>query len=59
MAVGLIEPENLLPVKGIRLASVDAGIKSSASDDLVVFEIAETSQVSAVFTQNAFVRHPY
>ncbi|MCW8853693.1 MAG: bifunctional glutamate N-acetyltransferase/amino-acid acetyltransferase ArgJ [Gammaproteobacteria bacterium] len=58
MAVGLVEPDSLLPVKGIKLASVTAGIKSSGSDDLVVFEIAESSQVSAVFTQNAFCAAP-
>ena len=58
MAVGLNEPQSLLPVKGIKLASVTAGIKSSGSDDLVIFELADTSQVSAVFTQNAFCAAP-
>jgi len=58
MAVGLNEPESLLPVKGIKLASIAAGIKSSASDDLVIFELDKTSRVSAVFTQNAFCAAP-
>ena len=58
MAVGLTEPENLLPVKGIKTASLSAGIKSSGSDDLVLFEIAEASQTSVVFTQNAFCAAP-
>ena len=58
MAVGLNEPDSLLPVRGIRLASVAAGIKSSGGDDLVLFELAATSQVSAVFTQNAFCAAP-
>jgi len=58
MADGLNEPDSLLPVRGIRLASVAAGIKSSGGDDLVLFELAATSQVSAVFTQNAFCAAP-
>ena len=58
MAVGLNEPQSLLPVKGIKLASVTAGIKSSGNDDLVIFQLAETSQVSVVFTQNAFCAAP-
>ncbi|TNF39205.1 MAG: bifunctional glutamate N-acetyltransferase/amino-acid acetyltransferase ArgJ [Gammaproteobacteria bacterium] len=59
MAVGLKEPENLLPVKGIRLASIAAGIKKKANaSDLVLMEITETAKCSAVFTQNLFCAAP-
>ena len=58
MAVGLKEPESLLPVKGIRMAAVAAGIKSGGAKDLVLFELAPGSQCSAVFTQNLFCAAP-
>jgi glutamate N-acetyltransferase / amino-acid N-acetyltransferase len=58
MPVGLKEPESLLPVKGIRMAAIAAGIKSDASKDLVLFELDEGSKCSAVFTQNAFCAAP-
>ena len=40
MSVGLKEPECLLPVKGVRLSSLAAGIKSNKAKDLVLFELA-------------------
>lgn len=59
MAVGLKEPDVLLPVKGIRLASIAAGIKKKAgAKDLVLFEIAEKAKCSAVFTRNLFCAAP-
>ena len=59
MAVGLREPDMLLPVAGIRLASTHAGIKADASrDDLVLIEIAEGSSLAAVFTRNRFCAAP-
>ncbi len=45
-------------VKGIRLASVAAGIKQNGKDDLVLIECGENSHVSGVFTQNAFCAAP-
>jgi len=58
MSVGLKEPESLLAVKGIRTAAIAAGIKSNAAKDLVLFELSEAGQCSAVFTQNAFCAAP-
>jgi len=58
MAVNLKEPEQLLPVKGIKTAAISAGIKSSGAKDLVLFEIARSSRCSAVFTKNAFCAAP-
>jgi len=43
-----------LPVPGVRLGSVGAGIKYSDRDDMVVVELAEGSRCAAVFTRNAF-----
>jgi len=58
MAVGLSEPDEILPVAGIKLASVAAGIKKSGSNDLVVFLFDEDATCAAIFTQNAFCAAP-
>jgi glutamate N-acetyltransferase/amino-acid N-acetyltransferase len=58
MAVGLSEPDDILPVAGIKLASVAAGIKKSGSNDLVVFLFDEDATCAATFTQNAFCAAP-
>ena len=47
-----------LPVPGIRLAAVEAGIKKANRKDLVVLELAEGSRVSGVFTLNRFCAAP-
>lgn len=58
MAVGLSEPQNILPVPGIRLASCHSGIRKTGKDDLVLIEISKGSRVSAVFTRNRFCAAP-
>ena len=59
MPVGLKAPDKLLPVKGIRLAAVHSGIKADASiKDLVLIELAESSNLAAVFTKNKFCAAP-
>lgn len=58
MAVGLFPPDSLHPIAGIRVASIAAGIRYQAREDLVLFELAPGSQTSAVFTQNAFRAAP-
>lgn len=58
MAVGLQEPDSLLAIKGVRLASVISGIKKNQTEDLVLIEIQEGSQCAAVFTQNRFCAAP-
>ena len=54
MPVGLNPPDSnkIFSVKGIELASINAQIKESARDDLVLIALAEDTQVAAVFTQN-------
>ena len=58
MSVGLVEPDVLLPIKGIRLSSVSAGIKKNQNKDLVLIELAENSSCAAVFTKNRFCAAP-
>jgi len=58
MAVNLIEPDSLLAVEGIQLATVAAGIKKNQSADLVLIELAEKTHCAAVFTQNKFCAAP-
>ena len=60
MAVNLSSPKakEILTIKGIRLATVNAGIKKNGTSDLVLIEISEGSTVSAIYTQNAFCAAP-
>ncbi len=50
--------EKGLPVAGIRLAAVAAGIRYQDRDDLVLMELADGSTTAAVFTQNTFCAAP-
>jgi glutamate N-acetyltransferase/amino-acid N-acetyltransferase len=47
-----------LPVPGVRLGTVRAGIKKADKRDLVVVELAAETTTAAVFTQNAFCAAP-
>ena len=58
MPVGYSQLPELLPIEGVRLASVAAGIRHAGRDDMVVMELAEGSQCAAVFTRNAFCAAP-
>lgn len=58
MAVNLVAPKSLMPVKGIRLSSLEANIRYKDRDDLTLIELAEGSSVAGVFTQNAFCAAP-
>jgi glutamate N-acetyltransferase/amino-acid N-acetyltransferase len=58
MPIGYSQLPELLPVAGIRLASVAAGIRYQGRDDLVIMELAEDSRCAAVFTRNAFCAAP-
>lgn len=54
----MAEVVDVLPVTGIKLASIAAGIKKNGSDDLVVLTIDENANCAATFTQNAFCAAP-
>lgn len=58
MAVNLAEPENILSVPGVKLASAYAGVRSTQKNDVVLIEITEEASVAATFTQNAFCAAP-
>jgi glutamate N-acetyltransferase/amino-acid N-acetyltransferase len=58
MAVNLSPPESLSNVSGVRLSSVEAGIRYKNRDDLVLMELAPGSHVAGVFTTNAFCAAP-
>jgi glutamate N-acetyltransferase/amino-acid N-acetyltransferase len=58
MAVKLTEPTHVHSIKGVRLATASAGIRYAGRDDVVLIEIAEQSNVAAVFTQNKFCAAP-
>ena len=47
-----------LPVGGVRLGSVSAGIKKSGTNDLVLFEFAPGSVTTGVFTKSLFAAAP-
>jgi glutamate N-acetyltransferase/amino-acid N-acetyltransferase len=51
-------PEQLLPVDGVTLGIVEAGIKKPGRKDLLVMLLDEGTQVAGVFTQNRFCAAP-
>nr|HPQ96100.1 bifunctional ornithine acetyltransferase/N-acetylglutamate synthase [Thiolinea sp.] len=58
MAVNLEQPGVLLPVAGVRLSAVNAGIRYKGRNDMVLVELAEDSQCAGVFTRNRFCAAP-
>ena len=58
MAVGEYPFPQMHPVKGVKLTAVCAGIKKVNRRDVVLFELAEGSNVAGVFTKNAFCAAP-
>ena len=58
MAVGEYPFPTMHPVKGVKLTAVCAGIKKVNRRDVVLFELAEGSNVAGVFTKNAFCAAP-
>lgn len=58
MAVNLQVPETLLPIAGVRLASVNADIRYKNRNDMLLIELEPGSHTAAVFTRNAFCAAP-
>ena len=58
MPVGLSAPEAILPVRGVRLATLAAGIKPNQQADVVLLEFEPNTRVAGVFTRNAFCAAP-
>ena len=51
-------PEDLLPVKGVRLGVTEAGMRKSGRKDLLLIALEEGTRVAGVFTQNRFCAAP-
>lgn len=58
MATGNPNLPTLLPIDGVKIATVSAGIKTPGRRDLVVFELADGCSVAGVFTKNRFCAAP-
>jgi glutamate N-acetyltransferase/amino-acid N-acetyltransferase len=60
MAVNLIpaNPEDLWPVKGVRLGTAMAGVRKANRRDVCVITLPEGSSVAGVFTLNRFCAAP-
>ena len=60
MAVNLEppRPEDLLPVRGVKLGVAEAGVRKFGRKDLLLVTLAEGSRVAGVFTQNRFCAAP-
>ncbi|MFK7160934.1 bifunctional glutamate N-acetyltransferase/amino-acid acetyltransferase ArgJ [Marinospirillum sp. MEB164] len=58
MPVGDLSLPEFYPIAGLRIGVTSAGIKKPGRQDLVIFELAESTQVAAVFTRNAFCAAP-
>jgi glutamate N-acetyltransferase / amino-acid N-acetyltransferase len=60
MAVNLSpsRPEDLLPVRGVKLGVAEAGIRKAGRKDLLLMTLEEGASVSGVFTQNRFCAAP-
>ena len=58
MPVGLSPPQNILPVNGVQLAAVAAGIKHNQQPDVVLVTFDQETVCAGVFTQNAFSAAP-
>jgi glutamate N-acetyltransferase / amino-acid N-acetyltransferase len=60
MAVNLSPPgpEDLLPVKGVKLGITEAGMRRSGRKDLLLIALAGGTRVAGVFTRNRFCAAP-
>lgn len=58
MAVGLSDKLNLLPVPGVQLAAVHAGIRYQNRNELLLLALAKNTRTAAVFTRNRFCAAP-
>lgn len=51
-------PDDILPVAGVELAIVSAGVKQPGRRDVVLMALSEGTTTAAVFTRNAFCAAP-
>lgn len=58
MAVGLKAPADLLPVAGVQVAAVAAGLRYKGRPDLVLVHIDEGAAVASIYTLNRYAAAP-
>ncbi|MEH6503170.1 MAG: bifunctional glutamate N-acetyltransferase/amino-acid acetyltransferase ArgJ [Cycloclasticus sp.] len=58
MSVGSWTTANLDAISGIRIGTSKVGINQTERDDLVLFELSDSTQLAAVFTSNKFCAAP-
>lgn len=58
MAVNLSPPGELLPVAGVRLGTVAAGVRTAGREDLLLMALDTGTSVAGLFTRNAFSAAP-
>ncbi|MDO9520892.1 MAG: bifunctional glutamate N-acetyltransferase/amino-acid acetyltransferase ArgJ [Pseudohongiella sp.] len=58
MATGSQELGQILPIDGIRIATISAGVRYQNRLDMVLFELAAGTRSAGVFTLNAFCAAP-
>src|SRR5712691_2290899 len=56
--LNLPRPEDLYPVRGVKLGVAEAGIRKAGRKDLLLVTLAEGAQTAGVFTQNRFCAAP-
>src|SRR5690606_14155641 len=57
-AVGDVSMPQMHVVKGVKIGSAEAYVRYHNRRDLVIFELADGSDIAGVFTQNAFCADP-
>lgn len=58
MAIGADSFPNIPVIAGVKMASIEAGVRYANRKDVVLFALAEGSTVAGVFTNNAFCAAP-
>ena len=58
MAVGDVSMPHMHVVQGVKIGSAEAYVRYPNRRDLVIFELAQGTNVAGVFTQNAFCAAP-
>ncbi|ALO46921.1 bifunctional glutamate N-acetyltransferase/amino-acid acetyltransferase ArgJ [Pseudohongiella spirulinae] len=58
MATGKQDLDRLLPIEGVKIAAVQAGVRYANRYDVVVMALSAQCRTAGVFTQNAFCAAP-
>lgn len=58
VAVGLSAPDRLVPVPGVRLSAIEAGVRYRNRTDLALIELAPGARAAVALTNNMFAAAP-